>query len=155
MFHSQFFFSGKRLLQETFQTTSFYAYISNYMPSVEKGHILIFDTVKVNINNGFSGNTGVFHVPVSGTYVFTYSIRITNGHYGAFEIVRNGNPEGVAIGILTANSIDQEQVIDTVVVTANQGDEIYVRTHSTLTHSGGILSNSDGRSIFAGWMISR
>lgn len=48
----------------------------------------------------------------------------------------------------------QQQVVGTVLISAIQGDDIVVRTHSGLQHHGAILSSTHERSMFAGWLIS-
>lgn len=134
--------------------TAFYAYMNGTEKNPTKSHTLVFNDVRVNINNAYSGNSGTFRAPVAGTYVFTFSLRVYGGGVGSYEIIKNGNPEGAAIAIIPAGSSDdQEQVTATIVIVANQGDEIYVRTHSSLAHAGDLLSNHHGRSMFAGWMI--
>ncbi|CAG2208786.1 C1QL [Mytilus edulis] len=135
------------------RTTAFYAYTSHDDESPGKGHTLKFDVLKTNINGGYNPFSGIFTVPDDGVYVFTFSLRLYAGVNGAYEILKNDEVEGGAIGII-AGSKTQLQVSETIVFSANKGDIVYVRTHPTLTHTGGVWTNENGRSMFAGWQIS-
>ncbi|XP_071178060.1 complement C1q tumor necrosis factor-related protein 4-like [Mytilus edulis] len=134
-------------------TTAFYAYMNQTLTTLDQNRILIFDTVKTNINGGYSPYTGIFRVPVDGVYGFTFSVRENPTSYGSYEIIKNAEAVGSAIGISEGTNI-QEQVIGTVIILASQGDDIFVRTHSSIQHHGAILSNTHGRTMFAGWFIS-
>ncbi|XP_071127833.1 complement C1q-like protein 4 [Mytilus edulis] len=134
------------------RTTAFYAYMSHIDASPGKGHTLKFDVIKTNINGGYNPFSGIFTVPVDGVYVFTFSLRLYSGVYGAYEIIKNAEVEGAAIGIIEGSNT-QLQVTETIVFSANKGDIVYVRTHPTLTHTGGVWTNEHGRSMFAGWQI--
>ncbi|CAC5379879.1 unnamed protein product [Mytilus coruscus] len=134
-------------------TTAFYAYMNQSLTTQDQNRILIFDTVKTNINGGYNPNTGIFRVPVDGVYGFTFSVREDPTSYGSYEIIKNAEAVGSAIGLVEGLAI-QQQVIGTVIISASQGDYIFVRTHSSLQHHGAILSNTHGRSMFAGWFIS-
>ncbi|XP_052074086.1 complement C1q-like protein 3 [Mytilus californianus] len=133
--------------------TAFYAYMNQTLTTQDQNRILIFDTVKTNINDGYSPNTGIFRVHFDGVYGFTFSVREDGSSYGSYEIIKNTEAVGSVIGLVEGTSI-QQQVIGTVVISASQGDDIFVRTHSSLQHHGAILSNTHGRSMFAGWFIS-
>ncbi|CAG2208785.1 C1QL [Mytilus edulis] len=110
------------------RTTAFYAYMSKTDASPGKGHTLKFDVIKTNINGGYNPFSGIFTVPVDGVYVFTFSLRLYSGVYGAYEIIKNAEVEGAAIGIIEGTST-QLQVTETIVFSANKGDIVYVRTH--------------------------
>jgi hypothetical protein len=45
-------------------------------PTISEQHLLRFDVVKTNQGNGYHPNTGVFMVPETGIYVFTWTIRV-------------------------------------------------------------------------------
>ncbi|CAG2208789.1 C1QL [Mytilus edulis] len=82
------------------RTTAFYAYMSHNDASPGKGHTLKFDVIKTNINGGYNPFSGIFTVPNDGVYVFTFSLRLYHGHYGAYEIMKNAEVEGAAVGII-------------------------------------------------------
>jgi hypothetical protein len=75
--------------------------VSVYRPCLSNHHTLIFDTVITNMNSAYSKFTGVFTVPVGGTYGFTYNVRMgchTSTTVGPFEIIKNDVAEGNAVG---------------------------------------------------------
>ncbi|CAG2210982.1 unnamed protein product [Mytilus edulis] len=133
-------------------TTAFYAYMSQHEPSPSAHHTLIFDTVVTNENNGYHPFSGIFMVPVNGIYVFTFSIRVDCHSNGPYEIVKNADVVGVVNSDLQQVCL-QDHIAGTVVITAKKGDDVFVRTHTGTRH-GMIVSDSNGRSSFAGWMIS-
>lgn len=153
-------FSEKRLLLDGIkpsptyvQTTAFYAYMSGALTTQDPDRVLIFNVVKTNINNAYSPHNGIFTVPFDGVYGFTFSVREDGSSYGSYEIMKGTEAVGSAIGIVEGTNI-QQQVIGTVIISAEKGEKISVRTHSSLPHHGLILSNTHGRSMFAGWFIS-
>ncbi|CAC5379880.1 unnamed protein product [Mytilus coruscus] len=96
---------NKRLLEgSTFpipvHTTAFYAYMNQSITTQDQNLTLIFDTVKTNINGGYSPNTEIFRVPVDGVYGFTFSVREGSDGYGSYEIIKNAEAVGSAIGLL-------------------------------------------------------
>ena len=40
------------------------------------GQTLVFPTVETNLGNAYSGSTGVFTAPASGTYVFSFTVTL-------------------------------------------------------------------------------
>ncbi|CAG2241422.1 C1QL [Mytilus edulis] len=134
-------------------TTAFYAYMGGALTTQDQDRTLIFNIVKTNIHDAYNPHNGIFTVPFTGVYGFTFSVREDGSSYGSYEIMNNGVPVGSAIGIVEGTNI-QQQVIRTVIISADKGNEISVRTHSSLPHHGLILSNTHGRSMFAGWLIS-
>ncbi|CAG2241420.1 C1QL [Mytilus edulis] len=137
------------------RSTAFYAHMSQNEINAGKHRTLIFDVIKTNINNDYSPFSGIFTVPFDGVYVFTLSLRIETGTNGAFEIVKNADVQGSAIGVIHSDSGHdiQLQVSETIVISATKGDKVFVRTHSQYGHTGYILADGNGRSMFAGWSI--
>ncbi|XP_063397270.1 uncharacterized protein LOC134681555 [Mytilus trossulus] len=76
-----------------------------------------------------------WHPSPHHTLLFDVSITNVNGGYSEYT------------GIFTA------PYNGTFVISANSGDKIFVRTHSTLDHAGDIGSDDNGRTWFAGWLI--
>lgn len=133
--------------------TAFYAYLSKQESTPGTHHTLIFDTVITNENNGYHPFTGTFIVPEIGIYVFTFSIRLACQSFGPYEIVKNTEVVGVVYSDISRVCI-ADHIAGTIVIHANHGDEIYVRTHASGQHGGVIFSDQSGRSSFAGWRIS-
>lgn len=148
------FISGKRLLGNTGQSdlTSFYAYMSTNEP-VQKHKTLVFDVTRLNYGKGYNNNTGVFIAPTSGLYIFSFTVHSYTNSYGSFELVVNNEVQGA---IFSDSSVSTELNAATVVIPSwvNQGDVVYVRTHSTYGSTGYLRSDTYARSSFAAWKIS-
>ncbi|VDI79919.1 Hypothetical predicted protein, partial [Mytilus galloprovincialis] len=151
----------KRLLEGSMVTTpvptqkavtAFYAYMSKSENIPGTHHTLIFDTAITNENNGYHPFSGIFIAPEKGIYVFSFSIRLECHSYGPYELVKNSQVVGVVFSDIRQVCL-QDQITGTMVITANKGDDIYVRTHATTSHIGLIPSDDNGRSSFAGWLI--
>lgn len=93
---------------------------------------------------------GTFIAPRAGIYVFTWTIRLYGNAYFMTELVVN-NVVVNWIFLGTQNNIDGS-VTGTAVVHVNQGDDVLIRTGLRL-HTGTIVSNLDGKSSFAGWIL--
>ncbi|XP_062619916.1 complement C1q-like protein 3 [Saccostrea cucullata] len=142
--------SGK-LYSSTKKPVAFYAYMSKHTPTITVQYPLTFDVVKTNIGNGYHSSTGVFIVPETGIYVFTWTIRMYGGYKHSTQLMVNTNE----IGIIHADvNHDSDFSGSGIVVThVNAGDNVFVRTHASW-NIGAINSNSSGRSSFAGWKLS-
>lgn len=82
--------------------------------------------------------------------MFTWTIRLYGNAYFTTELVVN-NVVVNWIFLGTYNNIDGS-VTGTAVVHVNQDDDALIRTGQT-HHSGSIISNNDGKSSFAGWIL--
>ena len=120
------------------------------MGNVGGHHTLIFNVIKTNQGQGLSRTTGVFRAPQSGIYVFTWTIRVYRGIH-CVELIVNGRPVGALVSHTAVG--DNETGSTTVVVNANEGEDVFLRT-KMLFNSGGIVSGSHGYSSFAGWKLS-
>lgn len=134
-------------------TIAFYAYMSSILRSPWRGRVLVYDVVKTNIGNGYRSHTGVFLVPKSGVYVFTWTFRTGNDHDHSIPLMKNNQD----VGSVYFHSGGRVEAGGTgiVVTHANAGDDVFTRTNSTLYIGTGhyIQSNVHGRSSFAGWKI--
>jgi hypothetical protein len=107
--------------------------------------------VKTNQGNAYHPTTGVFMVPQTGIYVFTWTIRIDGSRSHSTQLVVN--TESVGIVHLNAGGTGIGEVTGIVVVHVNTGDDVFVRTHENY-NSGFISSDVAGRSSFAGWKLA-
>ena len=139
--------------QITPTTVAFYAQKSSNIPASEAtGHrVLVFDMVKTNIGNGYHPSTGVFMVPESGIYVFSWSFRNGNDDYHSTELMVNTGQEG----IIYVDSADGSDITGTgvAVIHVNKGDDVFVRIGS-VSYTGPINSDARGRCSFAGWKLN-
>lgn len=147
-----YFFSGRLLIQPTslpIESVAFNAYISSYVPASTPHHILVFDKVITDVGNAYHPHMGTFIAPKSGLYVFTWSIRCNGINYHSAELMADNNIVNV-IYLAPGSAIDGT-VTGTAVVHVDQGDDVFIRTG--LLSNGNILSDVNGRSSFAGWIL--
>lgn len=129
---------------------AFYAYLSSDTPGSVAHHIITFDTVITNVGNAYHPHSGTFIAPRSGLYVFTWTIRLWGNSYFTSELLVNNNVVNW-IYIDPAHTIDGS-VSGTAVVHVNQGDDVLIRTDPDF-HNGNIISDKNGKSSFAGWIV--
>jgi hypothetical protein len=133
---------------------AFSAYMSNDLPSnLAVGlHVLVFDVVSMNLGNGYHPTTGVYMVPETGVYVFTWSFRNADGGYHSLELVKNTEVITAIYSRTVSTGSNHNQATGIMPVYATKGDDVFIRTDKTLSH-GGIVSRNYGRSYFAGWKL--
>ncbi|KAK4469461.1 hypothetical protein MN116_007011 [Schistosoma mekongi] len=71
---------------------SFYAALSKSIENkpLDKNCQLIFDSVMLNLGNGYDNTTGVFRVPVSGVYIFVVVISAQSYEKAGVRLLQNG-----------------------------------------------------------------
>ena len=111
----------------------FYAYMSVDEDHPGKHHILVFDTVKTNVGNGYNRYSG------------------TNT-YASYDIMKNGDIEGTFF-VDAEHGMDLFSGSTTVVVSLQVGDVLFLRTSSTREPHGNIYSRYYARSSVSGWRI--
>ena len=134
-------------------TVAFFAQMSSNIPEAEAtgNRVIVFDVVKTNAGNGYHPSTGVFIVPESGYYVFSWTFRNGENQYHSTELVVNNSVEN----IIRHHSGPGSWLSGTgvAVLHVNRGDDVYVRI-SALSHYGDIHSDNYGRSSFTGWKLN-
>ena len=106
----------------------------------------------IDVGDGYNNQDGIFDVPVTGVYVFMYTVYAKDFHYVRAELVINGQ-------VKTAAMADCETVRElhsstaTIVISVNAGDHVLVRRADT-TSQCNVLSNANQAfSTFSGWML--
>jgi hypothetical protein len=132
---------------------AFYAYMSHTEVSPGPHHTIIFDVPVTNSGNSYNKFNGMFSVPSSGVYVFTWTITCSIGGYVYSQLVANFD----VIGAILTNSVSSSEWISTSGISVravNQGDVIYVRTDPDHPVYGDIRSSSTYfRTSFSGWKL--
>ena len=133
-------------------SAAFYAYMSTSEYNPGPGHTLIFRHVVTNIGQRYNQHTGIFTAPVSGVYVFTYTVIPFASSYIPVEVIKNS----AVIGSTSArvHSHYRDNTGCTVVIQLSAGDVCYLRTNSKISPIGDIYSGSDAYSSFAGWILA-
>lgn len=133
---------------------AFYAFLSQSDNTPGQHHTVIFDTEITNIGSAYSPNTGVFTAPMTGVFVFNWNLY--SGYRGDLvsNLMVNSDNKGDR---RSDNAIVDEDHSSSgcVVVALNQGDEVYVITHSTHSIKGPIISYPRlYESSFSGWLLA-
>jgi hypothetical protein len=105
----------------------------------------------MNYANAYHPSTGVFIVPETGVYVFTWTYRVRNGGYHSVQLMKNTEEIAVLYARTVAGTHDEATGI--VPVHALKGDDVFLRTHGSY-NSDEVTSDEDGRSYFSGWKLS-
>ena len=154
----------KRLLMNSIcegTAVAFYAYISKDFTHIGNGHVFVFDTVVTNSGNAYNNYSGIFTVPSSGLYAFSYSIAVAGYHMSgdhdsnfgeiSVQLVRNGSPCG-SIAADTEASSDDEMATGFAILSLDAGD--IVRVVSQNSGQGTFRSNTYEHWAFSGFKIS-
>ena len=107
---------------------------------------LIFNRVISNIGNGYNFHTGVFTVPIAGTYVFYVSAVEYKYQTLVVDIVLNSVSKVRMIG---ENGAPYQTGTNMVVLNLQRGDSVWVR-HS---QGNGYYSHNVPITTFSGFMI--
>lgn len=136
-------------------TVAFYAFLTHNENNIGPHHSLIFDRVDTNLESSYNRYTGAFSVPITGVYLFTYTVFMEAYSYGSFEIAVND----VARGTIFVDNNTQEQNAYTgstgvAILVLNRGDACVIRTHSRYPHvKGSVRSDDLMRTSFSGARI--
>lgn len=106
----------------------------------------------LDVGGGYNNNDGIFDVPVTGIYVFTYTIYSNLHQFIKAELVINGQ-------VKTSLYADADNVeayhtgTATIVIHANAGDHVFVRLSNNWTECGVLSSFQQALSTFSGWLL--
>jgi hypothetical protein len=149
------------LLSDEKPLIAFSAYYSHDFTSLRNGSTFIFDTVVTNLGHGYNETTGVFTVPTSGLYAFTWTLSAagrhilgTSGEFGEMGgVLKQNEKEKGWIVSDTETLYDEEAATGFVVLNAKAGDEIKVV--SPWDGQGAMYGdNTYGRTSFSGFFIN-
>ena len=128
----------------------FYAYLSSSESSPATRHHLIYNTVLTNAGNAYNKYIGVFVARQTGVYVFTWTIVASSGGHICTELVIDSDVYGRTY---TFSYSGYQTTTGVVVAKVSIGHDVLVRTCSSTSSSGTIMSDSARRSSFAGWLL--
>jgi len=148
------FIADTRLLKaDEASTVAFYTYMSKNEVNTGPHHTLIFDHIETNIGNGYNGHTGVFIAPLNGVYMFFYTVFCEHAGYTSIEITVNSVARGAIFVDNQASPSVYTGSTGVAVFVLNQGDDCFIRTHSTYASAGIIRSDPLMRTSFSGVKI--
>ncbi|VDI65097.1 Hypothetical predicted protein [Mytilus galloprovincialis] len=140
---------GSQSLPGTEQV-AFYAYLSK-SKAISPHHTLIFDHVETNVGQAYNQHSGAFTVPISGVYIFSYTVFPNGvGSYASVELTVNTMPHGAIFVDSSSGDPDYTGCTGFAVLALKQGDVCLVRLHSTYKSAGNIESDHVMRSSFSG-----
>lgn len=130
---------------------AFYAQLTKDVPEVGHQQTIIFDEVTTNVGNGYNGYSGVFAVPVAGTYVFSWTTQNIDRTHMKSELVVNSEVRGRA----WSDAFDHSDIAsgsNTVVLVLENGDAVWIRTDKYHDNYVMTLQGFLGSS-FSGWRL--
>ena len=126
--------------------------MSHDEPNPGKHHTLVFDSVQTNVGNAYNNYSGIFTVPVSGIYCFSWSI--ANGcRAQVYTVLVVNNEEVGAIPTDGASICEDHLTTGQAVLGLQVGEIVLVRTNSEEDIIGGIKGRDYSRSTFSGFLL--
>ena len=107
---------------------------------------LIFDSVIVNVGNGYNPSTGVFTSPVAGTYVFYVTAVEYSKQYLQVDIVLNSVSK---VKLLGEDDAGYQTGTNMVVLNLQKGDNVWVKHQ----YGKGYWTQSVPATTFTGFLI--
>ncbi|XP_056002067.1 uncharacterized protein LOC125662786 [Ostrea edulis] len=132
------------------QPIAFYAYMSSALNNPGGHHTLVFDVTKTNEGSGYHAHLGVFMVPKSGTYFFSWTMSLDSSSYHGTELVVNNQVHGAIY--LDTSSSGRDCVTGNLILQLNEQDEVFIRTRDAY-NGGQIYSDAYSRTSFSGFLI--
>lgn len=118
--------------------------------NIPKHQTLIYDAIITNDGNGYNSQSGVFTVPFTGQYVFTWSATVWVRSAYETQLMVNGDVKGVTFAD-AGEATDSDMSTGVVVVGVQKGDDVYIRTGTYVRAT--MQSSKHGRASFSGWKI--
>ena len=133
------------LLTDQKQKVAFTAGVSSTSTTWNSG-TLIFNSVILNVGDGYNPSTGVFTSPVAGTYVFYVSAVEYLSQYLQVDIVLNSVSK---VTLLGESAAAYQTGTNMVVLNLQKGDSVWVRHAS----GKGYWSTRVPATTFSGFLI--
>ncbi|XP_061186863.1 collagen alpha-1(X) chain-like [Saccostrea echinata] len=110
------------------QPVAFFAEMSQDLINPTQGKKVVFDQILTNVGNAYDPSTGIFTVPITGTYHFNVVLSSPNngdvGHYMHFFILQNGRK--IAYIFLDHNTNYWLHASSSTVIQGTKGDAIWL-----------------------------
>ncbi|XP_063399000.1 collagen alpha-1(X) chain-like [Mytilus trossulus] len=107
--------------------SAFSANLHNHLSKVSKHTKLIFGTVITNTGDAYDKTTGVFTSPRDCTFYFSWTMFTNPGGSCPTELVKNGNPVGLANLTWNEGSKWNHSSTQTGVLSLKKHDKIWIR----------------------------
>lgn len=121
----------------------------NTHTDVTPNRIIVFDDVMIDAGHGYNHGNGIYEVPATGVYVFTWSIRSGNNNGG--NMITQLTVNGVVLSTTNADSDSRnwESATGLIVTSVSKGDHVYIKAYN----AGQVISYNLNRSTFSGWRL--
>ncbi|XP_053402946.1 uncharacterized protein LOC128558121 [Mercenaria mercenaria] len=132
-----------RMMKRQNTDVAFHAYTSG-TPCFQNHEVYIFNVEELDLGNGYNTRDGIYVVPFSGYYVFTWTVGAYNNNWYRTDIVIDG---ATSTWITTQ---DETAATGIVVKHVSAGDHVFIRRHSG-SYCG--VHDEFNLSSFSGWKI--
>ncbi|XP_045194589.2 uncharacterized protein LOC123550223 [Mercenaria mercenaria] len=136
--------SQNEIVKRETMNIAFYVYLTSTHCFRDK-EIVIFNNEGLDYGGGYETYDGIYTVPVSGTYVFTWTMTSHYDDWFITDIVVDGVTKSWII-----STRDNDQGSGTVVVDVNEGSHVFIRRSYG---DGCTVPDTYTRSSFAGWKL--
>ena len=118
-----------------------------------------FQTETLDIGNGYNPTTSIYTAPLTGTYSFSWTIRIQwNGDYTTGLVVNNQVKHSLQTSTQNSNTFNAVVHVTSTahtIVALNKGDTVFIRLlRKNAIDTPSILSDTSGYTSFEGWMLN-
>ncbi|XP_060562506.1 uncharacterized protein LOC132722095 [Ruditapes philippinarum] len=139
----------EELLQS--ERIAFHVYLSS-SKCFNDHQIIEYDTEVLDTGNGYNEHDGIYIVPESGIYVFTWTFTNDIAEYAITEIVVNGETQGWTIADGSGQRLLYNPSSGLVLARVNAGDHVFIRRvegRGCTAYSGQYVQPT-----FSGWQLS-
>ncbi|XP_060553897.1 complement C1q tumor necrosis factor-related protein 1-like [Ruditapes philippinarum] len=142
-------FIGKSRRRRETEVVAFSVYLNHDIDHMGIGHHIVFNKVITNEGAGYNVYTGIFTVPVTGLYLFTFSMNDID-HISNLQLVMDGSN----LVDIVDNPVNNEESMssNTVIVHVNKGQSLWIQEYTN--NDGSIRSRELWRyCIFSGILL--
>ena len=116
-----------------------------------RGKIITFNQETLDTAHAYHSDDGIFTVPETGVYVFSWTTNGAGHTLVNTEIVVNGHAQGKTIADSDEDN-DFRTSTGILVTAVTAGDHVYIRFKDTISLKGHI-SVGEGQCTFSGWKL--
>lgn len=131
---------------------AFQVHLSHNLQSLGLHQAILFDSVLLNEGGGYSVHSGEFVAPVSGLYIFSWTISAGDRTCTKYDIVKNSAILMYFISDAHEHD-DWDSSSGTVVTRMNSGDRVWLRIADMLSCSHWVFGIGLGTSSFSGFLL--
>ena len=113
--------------------------------------IIKFQNISLDTANAYSTGDGIYIVPQTGIYVFTWTITCAGHTRTSTQLMINTGEAGRTIADSDENS-DYHTSTGITIVSVKQGNHVYVKFEPS-AYSKGNIGSAYGNSTFSGWKL--